>query len=1473
MTNIDAKLDIWKNRLLDLGKRNKLLNYRDTRKTSLRITKPEIFNLWESFVVKEQPLKFPLWKEEIGEAVVKQEEADVITNQPVKELQSVLRGIRSKARTFMEEQGVNSLYLSFGFLRWSEKAESQQQFDAPLILVPVILNWESITSPFVLCLHEEEIVVNPTLVYKMEHDFGIKLPEFDSEKEDLKAYFDQIDNLVKVNSWRVIPDTGLAMLSFLKINMYRDLERHREHILENPVIRAIAGDTSALVQDLSGINDFDYDKFMTPEQTFQVVDADSSQQDAILCAKKGISFVLQGPPGTGKSQTITNIISECLASGKKILFVSEKMAALDVVYKRLEEANLSDFCLVLHSHKANKRAILEQLGTVLDLADKKAKLNSEAFQKLDRLADNRKKLNDYAEAIFTIIEPLHKTIYEVNGILASLSDCKEVIFSVPNIRQTTSQGYKDYINSLDRFSQIISQMSGDYRTNPWRGAAMEYVSNEFRHNSGANFRELIKNFENLAGIYEEIIEKTGYKFNYTFKDFSRAVQVIYTAADAYKIPLFWILKENVQIPLDEIDGYIEYTGNYLCFRDKIFELQRQIKELNKEVDFSSHNRLLTSIEIYGLQLAVENMISENGCYNAWNKEEDTEQREFLYEEIKRRADEYNSLQKELENLFEHEIFSIDYNAVYLRFKSEYTSLWKIFKSQYYRDKKSVQGLSREVGKKFSDLEILEVLGKLRKMEELDGWLGENSEEMRSVFNDKYLGFKTDFGKLRALMDSWELIKSFRECLEQLRSMAEEVESKENRMKEHFDFLYIGLETDWKQIRDAFAWAEAFKQILGETLEDNETFVKEVCGGRKDPEKLKNLGEKIEAMVEKVKPEFQWFVNCFESPEEICCMNIGNLMRRMEECRTGLTALEEWIDYRGIREHCCEIGLEDYMNKVDTGKIQPERIIPIFQKRFFSLWLDSVFDEFPSVANFRYKIHSYILNEFRTLDKMQFEIAKVRIRSKLIKRLPSRNHFTSGLDETSILKRELGKQRRIMPLRRLFREIPYLILTLKPCLMMSPLSVSMFLESDSFNFDTVIFDEASQVCTENAIGAIFRGKQVIIAGDSKQLPPTNFFTATALDRDFDMDEDSDNEIVDANSYESVLDEAVLLPERTLLWHYRSRHEHLIAYSNARVYKNKLVTFPSNTEKKADIGVEYIYVPEGCYDRGGKKGNVIEAKRVADLVFEHFNNFPERSLGVITFGSVQQQAIDEEIRNRRLKQRKFEKFFKEDRQDPFFIKNLENVQGDERDTIILSIGYAKDLNGVMRMQFGPLGMSGGERRLNVAITRGKYNVKLVGSILPGDIDVNRISSEGPKLLRGYIDFAINGPLTLGEEQETDSREGTESIFEKAVCRFLESKGFDVATQIGCSGYRIDIAVRHPILTEQYVMGIECDGASYHSARTARERDRLRGEVLEAMGWNIYHIWSADWIKDPAAEGEKLVHTIKKALLTYGNDSVIF
>jgi len=682
-------------------------------------------------------------------------------------------------------------------------------------------------------------------------------------------------------------------------------------------------------------------------------------------------------------------------------------------------------------------------------------------------------------------------------------------------------------------------------------------------------------------------------------------------------------------------------------------------------------------------------------------------------------------------------------------------------------------------------------------------------------------------------------------------------------------LFDGTKTDWDNIISSLNYADKLTNFISSYSLSND-FIEKVCAEKSFSEELIKFKDTLNSIQIALMPLFKWYANLFDGNKEFFDFNLFTLLDKIEKSLSNLTLLEEWIDFRSNRQQCREVGLSEFVEKVEQICIKPENIVPTFLKRFYRLWLDAVIPRYHAVYGFRGRTHNTIIKDFNELDKSQLEVAKLRILERLVARLPNTNFATSSVDEVGILKRELTKQKKIKPLRRLFEEIPNLLTALKPCLMMSPLSVSLYLQAAGYNFDMVIFDEASQVCTEDAIGAIMRGKQVIIAGDSNQLPPTNFFAASVSDGDYDT-ESEDEEFNDIGAYDSILEEAInAIPERTLKWHYRSRHEHLIAFSNAKIYNYELITFPSSIDQMPNNGVEYIYVKNGIYDRGGKKHNLNEAKRVAVMVFEHFRNYPNRSLGVVTFSEAQQQAVDNAIRQMRFQNNQFEKYFFEDSDQAFFVKNLENVQGDERDTIIFSIGYAKDQNGVMYMNFGPLSRNGGHRRLNVAITRAKYNVKLVGSIHPTDIRIESTNAEGVKMLRQYIEFAINGPTVLQNELHFVDTVNLDSPFEEAVYDFLVKSGFRVITQVGCSGYRIDMAVPHPTLSGVFVLGIECDGATYHSARTARERDRLRQTVLEDIGWKIYRIWSTDWIKDPRTEGTKLVEAVNRAILNYKLDT---
>ncbi|PKM52192.1 MAG: DNA/RNA helicase [Firmicutes bacterium HGW-Firmicutes-7] len=1477
MAVIDLKLEAWKNKLLDIGKRNRLINYKETKRSNLKIVKPDILDLWQDFVINERAIEFPFFDEESSDTNSEQlsliddepieMQSYIQTNQTIKEQHRTLRSLREKAKTAVEELGVNILYLSFGFLRWTESGISEQYLMSPLVLVPASLTIESINDPYILNIHEDEIVINPTLKYKLENDFGIILPEID-EDQDLKSYFNQIRELISKNKWDLVEDASLSLLSFLKINMYRDIDKHKDKIKAHNVIRTISGDASASSYDVDSINNFDHDKQTKPVDVFQVVDADSSQQDAIVSAKKGVSFVLQGPPGTGKSQTITNIIAESIADGKKVLFVSEKMAALEVVHRRLSMSGLEDFCLTLHSHKANKKEVLEQLRTVLEFTQNTVKLNDEAFQKLDQLQTDKEKLNAYINAIHTKVLTLEKTIYEVNGILANLNIYEDIIFSVPGINEVTSQKYNRFINLLNQFVHTLGKMIDDYKANPWNSANVQAVTNELRHDISSNLKNLMPKLEKAIELVNTIENTLGIKGFHSYVGLKNLSEVLEVSSHSPLVPVSWITSDDLTGLFKEIDEFSALKMKYLETKENLFSVYHMIENVESHLIGSEDRELLTSSQIDHVVQKWNEYIVKNQSYATWNRTGSFEKAKNLYNTLSSKLNEYRELKDDLLSTFENEILDIDYQSMFLRYKTEYTSFFKIFKKQYKLDKKEILGKYKSIVKKNDDETVVQTLIILKQMAEISDWLSENTKEYQMQFFEAYESKNTDLNTLSAMLEQYSNLELGLVSLNDLKEMTNLIESNDIKLKNHYEGLYCGLNTDWTQVTKTLEWASDFRKTI-EKYGINVEFIENICRSSDKVSLCGRFLSEVNDSLQQIDREFTWVLALFDEKDVLQECTINALLGRIDKCKNGLASLEEWIDFRTAQENCVNEGLEDYINKIKEMQIETSKIIPVFKKRFYRLWLDAILPQYPEVMNFRRRNQDFIINEFSTLDKEQLDIAKARIKKKLIENLPSLSRFTNGADEISILKRELSKQRRIMPIRKLFAQIPNLLLTLKPCLMMSPLSVSIFLESESYEFDMVIFDEASQINTENAIGAISRAKQVIIAGDSKQLPPTNFFSASVSDEDFDNDED--DEMDDVYAYESILDEANLLPERTLLWHYRSRHEHLIAFSNAKIYKNKLVTFPSNVEKVKDHGVEYIYVKEGFYDRGGKKGNVIEAQKIAEMVFENFRKSPIRSLGVIAFGEVQQQAIDGAVRQLRMKNPTYEKFFKEDLVEAFFIKNLENVQGDERDTIIFSIGYAKPpQGGQMHMNFGPLSKSGGERRLNVAITRAKHNVKLVGSIMPTDIDLNRVSSDGPKLLRSYIDFAINGPSVLLSETIENSIIEHDSAFEEAVFNYLDRKGYHVGTQIGCSGYRIDLAIKHPTHSGKYVLGIECDGAAYHSARTARERDRLRQSVLEDMGWSIYRIWSTDWIKDPVTEGEKLVEAVEKALLDYNHET---
>ena len=1609
------RIDIWKKLLLDFGKRNRLINFLEGKRSNVKITAPTFSKLWELVVVNEKELVFPYAKkvqvdddgEEVYETVIR---GDVETSKPIGELQKTLKVLRYRANTSIEEQGINTLFLTFGMLKWKEQDDSDQTFASPIILVPVKLLIESITSPYRLTLHDDEIVVNPTLSHKLDNDFGITVPTFDAANDSPVEYLEKLYHKVKNKDWSVENSTHLTNLSFLKINMYKDLERNEDKLNENPIIATLVGEQES-IQVPTDINDFDHDKLIRPIDSFQVVDADSSQQDAVLLSKKGASFVLQGPPGTGKSQTITNIIAEAIADGKKVLFVSEKMAALQVVYDRLTKVGLADFCFTLHSHKAKKKDILRDLANSINID--RTRVREEALAQLDILEKKRNSLNEYQEELHTPTSALNISIFTANGRIAKLKNAPDVIFSELNVDSVTNATLNERIYLLNELSKTIGKRSEDYSENVWRGSTVKSLTNALRHDIDSNVAVAVPQLTDLAYKHTSICSLLGIDIAPTLTGNGILKDILLLASKSPIIPVEWVVNHDVSQLIDNASKYQKMVEKIINttkdlqnkYSDGVFELdaeklkmqlcsrmqqlKAQIK--NEDSDYISlnivelNNKITSSTEAISslfdeaskvaskLGVPVPNTLSQivllikstnalTDILNVlptekWFESDELNRIKSELESIKSLHDSALDVKTQILSRFDKEVFELDFYPMLQKFRGEYQSIFRFLKSGYRHDIKQLSSYLTQGGK-LSYTDALSVLNQLKtlsdKQEVIDAnsslysgdygkyYAGVNTQwenlsnglevfeqaighlstvtpqlinlivkkqlpvvdierfnkhaqscEVVSLFNELTTLLKTNFNQdsqwkeIKVCLDdlcyiasdfisACQVLQSIRKSycgyetlisdlnlLLSLKVSSEDLAKQKDAICNLYKNYYNGIDTDWDKLIGALKYAGELRDVVS-LYNLPYQFVESVCTNLDVISYCKNEYDDLCKQQESLLRNIRWFTSLFENDKDFYQCTMFDLADRMSLCKDKKHLLEEWVDYCSNKENCKKAGIEEYVRNVEELGIEADYIVDSYLKRFYRLWLDAVLPKFPAVQGFRGRIQSQTISEFCELDKGQFKIAQARVRERALSRIPDFNSISGARDEIGVLKREINKQRRLMPLRKLFMAIPNLITSLRPCFMMSPLSVSVFLEAKSYHFDLVIFDEASQVHTEDAIGAIMRGKQVIIVGDTQQLPPTSFFSTSLNDDEYDVDSDDTSTDYEIGAYESILEEAsTVLPERSLRWHYRSRHEHLIAFSNIKIYNSQLITFPSSTETAPDCGVEYIHVRDGVYDRSGKRNNVIEARRVADLVFEHFMKYPKRSLGVVTFSEAQQNAVDAAIRQKRLQNPKFDKFFIEDAEEPFFIKNLENVQGDERDTIIFSIGYAKDNKGIMYMNFGPLSREGGYRRLNVAITRAKHNVKLVGSIVPTDIDLDKVSSEGVKMLRSYIEFAQQGIVALDKELKYTYDLTFDSPFEEAVYDFLQSKGYNVVTQVGCSGFRIDMAIKHPKHNGEFAIGIECDGATYHNSRTARERDRLRQTVLEDMGWTIYRIWSTDWIKDQKTEEEKLVKAIEKSL----------
>ena len=1069
------------------------------------------------------------------------------------------------------------------------------------------------------------------------------------------------------------------------------------------------------------------DGFLKPVDQIHVVDADSSQTLAIEEAKSGRNLVIQGPPGTGKSQTITNVIAAAVHEGKKVLFVAEKMAALQVVRRRLDNIGLGSLCLELHSHKSNKRVVLNELSETLELGKPKVGNNELHASELEGY---RAKLNRHARDMHTYLKPSSKTPFQIIGELVRLqkSGIAATSFVIDSVESWNPEVFQNNCG-LIKDLQIHLESVGNPADHPWKGVQVKVLLPA-----------------DHARLQERIVQ--------TSQRLNKIIEANEVLANEFKL-----------------DG---------------------IETIRQAVDAANHVRLATQ--------APEGFESFGEKTELWGQK---------HEEIRCLLDavaECNSIVEKLEPIVADVAWDTDLSQTRIHLRSYGKSWLRFLNSKYRSAKAELMGVLDAAFPKALN-EQLDIVDGILSVRKLRNEIQSASELGSAAFGLEWHGEKTDVEPLVNVLE-W-----YQAC---------------NEKKLPDCFFQVAASTDNH---------ESMKTAMVVIRKNVKEFIEEVKGLVKDLEL--DVGRAF-------------------STSDLAEIPTSEVSGKLRSWENSSEPLSQWIGYASRIRKLRSAGMEQVADLIDDGQVSNDELFNQFEACYFESLMKSAYSECPGLAEFNGISHAQTLQRFCEMDIERQAFAREQVAQKHYEMLPNHNAHAG---EIGVVRREIAKKRRNMPIRKLLAEAGHAIQAIKPVFMMSPISVAQFLEPGVLEFDVLLMDEASQVRPVDALGAMARAKQVIVVGDERQLPPTNFFSKmTGAD-----DDDSDVDDFNATDIESVLGlcSAQNINQRMLRWHYRSRHQSLIAVSNYEFYESRLNVIPSPSKISKTLGLSFVHVKDGVFDRGKSRTNRIEAEAVADAVIEFVKNTPHKTLGVAAFSVAQRDAIRDAVEARRRKNPGMEEFFADGSAEPFFIKNIENVQGDERDTIMISVGYGRDSSGYLSMSFGPLQNQGGERRLNVLITRSKEQCIVFSSITADDIDLTRAKSRGVAAFKTFLTYAKSGFLDVAVD-ETDR--GFDSPFEMEVAKALKDLGYEIRSQIGVAGFFIDLAVVDTNYPGRYLLGIECDGASYHSSRSARDRDRIRQAVLEDRDWIIHRIWSTDWFNRPEEQLRQVQHAIDEAKIEW-------
>lgn len=1355
----EGRLAKWKSRLLDLTLRNRLLNFKPS-KTTLRVICPDLGAFEDSladgkeFKIRAAP---PLMTgpDQRDAAVYSARHGatpldalaldalgrgEIVVDSTAEALEARLLEVFRAASTGLEEGGANTLFLAFGFLQWQESPDAEATHLAPILLIPVTLSRQSVRSGFRLTRHDDEALVNPTLRQKLAQDFSLKLPAFDvlpgDEKGlDVGAVLQTFRlHVGELKGWEVKESVELGIFSFTKYLMWKDLQDRHRQLQENSVVAHLINNPGkAFVNEPLGFEPRTLDETHRPHDLFAPLLSDSSQLRAICVASGGKNLVIEGPPGTGKSQTITNLITHLLATGRTVLFVSEKMAALDVVHRRLSSLGLGAFCLELHSAKARKADVLKQLGTALEAAGTRTVRDWEL--EAERLWALRQDLNGVAEALHRV----HRnelTIYEAIGTTVAHPGWRPAPMHFAGVDAHSRAELDALRASCRQMAALAGQLTGlsnhplariarrDW-TPSWEQALLQAAAS--LEAKASALQDAAARFFGLLGL-----DHGGLSLG----ELAVLDELAGILLDAPKVPVG-----------------VARAAHDEAARSRLAELRR-----------------------HGLARA-----------HAWDS---------------------------LGGLWRDDLATLDAQAL----RTEWTAASQAWWPKSWFARRAIlkrMGGYRSDGQGPQDAGMAALLDTVATLNREDAAIAALAPQAETLLQDDFARHATDWARVEAA-EAWAA--RFAQATLRLAGGDQELMA---LLREKLGLLVDGqralLGGGLAHGRLLLAYREAWRLCA-----DGMAEVKGLAGATQLADEDEDNG----------------------APAAL-----SRLLALLQGWRLAARQLQPWSLWQRARHDAIDKGLQGIVDALEAGDTPLASVADYFEFSYRNWWVRAAIGAEPVLCAFSSADHERKIGEFRQADARFQTLTQQYVVARLAGQIPLGGNAAPGADsEMGKLRRELQKQRKHMPVRQLVQNLPTLMPRLKPCLLMSPLSVAQYLDAGHAQFDVVIFDEASQIPVWDAVGAIARGRQLVCVGDPKQLPPTSFFSKVD-----DGDEEGEDELQDL---ESILDEClgIGMPQLTLHWHYRSRHESLITFSNVTYYDNALITFPSPYTE--DTGVRFQRV-QGVYDRGGARTNRAEADAIVKAIEAHYLNPAKRrqTVGVVTFNQAQQHLIERLLDERRRALPQLDAALAQATQEPLFIKNLENVQGDERDIIYFSITYGPDAAGKVSLNFGPLNLEGGHRRLNVAVSRARQQVVIFSTLMPEQIDLSRVRASGVRDLKHYLEFAIRGPRALVEQRIPTGRE-PDSPFERQVIALLRERGWEVHPQVGVSGFRIDLGVVDPRAPGRYLLGVECDGASYHSAATARDRDRLRQHVLEGLGWELHRIWSTDWWIDPEVPGQRLI-----------------